>query len=441
MARRLPPPPDVPGTRAQGPDLHQLRGQVARLLSRESTRFPGAQPVSFAARHLLELQKQDYYVCEKSDGIRCLMYMTANTNNEEVIFLIDRKNDYYHVPALHFPLENEEAAFHVDTVVDGELVNDLQRDGSVQLKYLVFDCLVLDGGPLLHRILDKRLGHFREKVYKPFSKLFEKYPNEKQYLPFFMEFKNMERAYGIEMLFHNTLPNLAHGNDGLIFTCRNTPYKPGTDPHILKWKPANENSVDFRANLELPMLEPDSEDERDGITEPYSDYEAHPTFHLTVGCDGDSVKEWGQLYLTKDDWEKLKTLNRPLDEAIFECYQDELHRWRFMRVRDDKLEPNHISTVESVMESIHDRIGEQELIAIGKQVRDAWKAREREQQAQTRQGSMPGPPAQNHAPNGHGQPPTLNGVEMGPPSANSTLSDFVPTELASAPDEQGPDRV
>ena len=380
-----PPPPQIPGEKIVGQELHALRAEVANLLSRESIRFPGAQPVSFAAKHIQELQQQDYYVCEKSDGIRCLMYLTE-VNGEETTFLIDRKNDYYDVKLLHFPIPESEQKYHVGTLIDGELVNDREPSGGTQLKYLVFDCLILSDYKMLHRTLDKRLAHFRDKVFNPYHALYEKYPNEKQFVPFLVEFKKMERAYGIEMMFRSILPSLPHGNDGLIFTCRNTPYKFGTDPHILKWKPVNENSIDFRLILEIPECNPDSEDEERGLTSPYKDYSAMPGFSLSIQGNGREIP-WGRMYVEPMEWDSLKALEKPLDEAIVECFQDDEHRWRFMRLREDKYEPNHLSTVESVIDSIQDRIEESDLIAVSGRIRDAWKARNPEEGGTMRRGT------------------------------------------------------
>lgn len=369
--------PTIPGTKAQGDLLLAFRREVAQILGRKTLGFPGAQPVSFAARHKLELQKQDYYVCEKSDGIRCLMYLTGD-GPEEITYLIDRKNDYYHVPLLHFPISSEqEREFHTGTLVDGELVNDTMPNGSIQLKYLVFDCLILDSSSLMHRSLDKRLAYFRDKVFTPYRELYKKYPEEIQYLPFVVDFKNMELGYGIEMMFREILPNLAHGNDGLIFTCKNSPYQFGTDPHILKWKSEGENSIDFRVKLEWPLRDPDSDDpDEDGNLTQYTDYSALPTVSLRVFRTDGKDDHFGYMYLDELEWEDMTVMDLPMDDRIVECYLDEQHRWRFLRFRDDKEEANHISTVLSVMESIEDKVSKDDLMTLAKFIREEWKKRQ-----------------------------------------------------------------
>jgi mRNA guanylyltransferase len=47
-----------------------------------------------------------------------------------------------------------------------------------------------------------------------------------------VEDKQMQRAYGIDMMFREILPKLAHGNDGLIFTSIEGEYVCGTDEHM-----------------------------------------------------------------------------------------------------------------------------------------------------------------------------------------------------------------
>ncbi|KAI9809425.1 MAG: Dcp1p-Dcp2p decapping enzyme complex alpha subunit [Pycnora praestabilis] len=373
--------PEIPGQRADHQLAQQFKNEVAELLGRKSTSFPGAQPVSFASRHIQELQSKDYYVCEKSDGIRCLMYFAEGDEGTEIHYLIDRRNDYYYVKNLHFPVPGDSSYqnFHINTIIDGELVLDTLNNGDRQLKYLVFDCLVLDGNSLMHRTLDKRLAYFRDKVYNPYKELYGKYPEEIQYLPFIVEFKKMEMGYGIEMMFREVLPHLPHGNDGLIFTCRETPYKFGTDEHILKWKPENENSIDFKLHLEFPLREPDSEDEEEGRTSPYPDYEAMPTFNLSVHHDNKQYKLYSTMYMTAGEWEQMKSMGEPLDERIVECFLNPNNQWRFLRFREDKRDANHISTVDSVIESIRDNVSENDLIRSAKGIKDGWKKRQGEE--------------------------------------------------------------
>ncbi|KAL3471686.1 mRNA capping enzyme, catalytic domain-containing protein [Aspergillus californicus] len=392
---------DALGMKADNLLTEQFRREVADLLGRNNLNFPGAQPVSFSRRHLTELQHDDYYVCEKTDGIRCLMYFARGDAEEqpEIHYLIDRKNEYRYVPGLHFPLPNDDTfqSFHTETLVDGELVNDTYDDGTQQLKYLVFDCLVLDGQSLMHRTLDKRLAYFKEKVLKPYNALYEKFPQEKQHRAFTVEDKSTQFSYGIEMMFREIIPKVKriHGNDGLIFTCRSTPYRIGTDEHILKWKPPTENTIDFRLRLEFPILEPDTDDEADGITEAYPDYDALPIFHLFVLLNDKEYRPFGEMHVTPPEWEDLKALQVPLDDSIVECSKDHDNRWRFHRVRDDKADANHISTVDKVLESIDDRVTEDDLIRCAPVIKTAWKKRQVENEERNRRLKPSAPPHVN----------------------------------------------
>lgn len=279
----------------------------------------------------------------------------------------------------------EETHFHKDTIIDGELVIDTLENGTTQVKYLVFDCMYLDNINLMHRSLDKRLAYFTEHVFKPYEDLYKKYPDEVQHLPFIMECKTQLLAYGMQMMFLQELGKLKHGNDGLIFTCRSTEYHPGTDPHILKWKPANENSIDFKLSFDFHMLQPDDVDRAEGINQPYPDYDTNPICNL-LAWNGSSPNNpqheefihYGILSLTDLEWTRLKSLNEPLNDRIVECYMDTNKQWRFMRFRDDKEAPNHISTVTSVIESIRDGVTEQDLIKKAGDIRTEWKRREKE---------------------------------------------------------------
>jgi mRNA guanylyltransferase len=329
-----------------------------------------------------------YLVCEKSDGVRYLLYMSKDGDGEELHYLIDRKNEFWEMyqKNLHFPLASSEAEFHTHTLIDGELVMDTTKDGRREPKFLAFDCLVIDGRQLVGRPLDKRLGYLNQEIMKPYRALFEKYPAEKAQQAFVVDAKRMELPYAIELMFREIVPKLKHGNDGLIFTCVPSSYQYGTDPHILKWKPSNENTVDFRLRLEFPTVQADDDQLAQGFHEQYVDYDSVPVGKLMVfhGNSGGSPSYQlfrpdppftGDLYISEEEWETLKSLEDPLQNRVVECGLDEKNRWRIHRFRDDKQEGNHVSVVRSVLESVIDGVSEKELLEAAYGIKESWKSR------------------------------------------------------------------
>ncbi|CAG8731415.1 19258_t:CDS:2, partial [Racocetra fulgida] len=150
-----------------------------------------AQPVSFTYNHLRELENENiylcsitahmtliykfsYFVCEKSDGIRVLLYLTVDSRTgQPCVYLIDRKNNYHQLFDLLFPVPGDDKQFHDGTLVDSELIVDVEEDGMVEVK-------------------------------------------------------PMELSYGLDKVWNETIPKLKHKSDGLIFTSSVSPYIPGT---------------------------------------------------------------------------------------------------------------------------------------------------------------------------------------------------------------------
>jgi len=116
-------------------------------------------------------------------------------------------------------------------------------------------------------------------------------------------------------VFSVDIPALHHGTDGLIYTCVNAPYSPGTDPNMyvrrllygssayaprLKWKPPSENSIDFKLVLRFPPL-------KDNREKP--DFCAKPFFLLYVWCGDDrdgkpKYEEYDVMHVEDDEWER-----------------------------------------------------------------------------------------------------------------------------------------
>lgn len=266
---------------------------------------------------------------------------------------------------------------------------------------MVFDCLALDGKPLLQRTLDKRLGFLMVSVINPYNSLLQRYPTEVSEQPFHVMMKKLEKAYGIEMMLKDILPTLTHGNDGLIFTCRTTPYITGTDQHILKWKPPHENTIDFRLQLgDFPIVEEDGER--------FQDFDACPTFDLLV-WHGGKDQFFAPLHIEDAEWEGMKNMNQVLDGRIIECYKDSQGRWRMKietderipRFRDDKTHANHISTVNSVLESIEDAVSEDDLLHHAKPINARWKQREERAKDAAREAAKRASMQQRNSVNGH----------------------------------------
>ncbi|KAF2836721.1 mRNA-capping enzyme subunit alpha [Patellaria atrata CBS 101060] len=376
--------PQIPGVRIPSRLEQTIRQEVASLLGRTSTNFPGAQPVSFARHHLKEIAKKDYYLCEKTDGIRCLLYCTQDENGAEVHYFINRKNEYYQVRGIHFPHEGDPnfQRFHIATILDGELVNDRYPDGSVQLRFYVFDCLVIDGKSLTSRILDIRLGYFHANIWVPYRKMYEVFPQEKEFRMMELVLKDLGKPYGITEAF-NKIKDLKHGNDGLVFTCKSTPYIFGTDENILKWKPPQENTVDFVLKVgPFPLFYSETSDPPGMIP----DYDDIPLLELCVNYGNRDLRNYTELYVTWQEWEVMKSLNEILDDRIIECYRDMEGRWRYKaeedrrpRFRDDKSDANHISTVIKVIESINDGVSTEDLLAAEFDIKKGWKLRHPEE--------------------------------------------------------------
>ncbi|KAF2743060.1 mRNA capping enzyme, alpha subunit [Sporormia fimetaria CBS 119925] len=385
-------PPQIPGEQVPDGDAEGLREYVAQLLQRGTTRFPGAQPVSFAREHISKLQEVEYFMCEKTDGVRVLLflhYISEENSVSPATLLIDRKNNYYDVrPPLRFPYykdPNDPNMFLCDTILDGELVHDVVAGQPPRLIFYAFDCLVMDGINHTKRTLDKRIGYMKEQLFKPYYHWLKTHNNiPMSPEPFRVKEKQVYSAYNLTEMFNTILPNLPHGNDGLVFTCKTTPYNFGTDKNILKWKPPHENTIDFKLRIgEFPPIEPEEGDEGP----PYPDYDAVPDARLLVQHNKGDYRVFAPLYLPASDWESMKSLNQRLDGRIIECYRDAQGRWRYKqeadgtpRWRDDKTDANHISTVSSVLESLQDPVTEEDLLAAEERIRREVKRMRREEE-------------------------------------------------------------
>lgn len=396
--------PDLPGTPVphRSEQEQWLRRTVAHLCQVENERFPGSQPVSFASSDLEKLDKKDYWVCEKSDGIRVLLFVQTDLNtNDQAVYIIDRHNSYRQVNGLFFPHHENPRMPLRNTIVDGELVVDVDpRTQQETLRYLAFDCLVVDEQNVMSKPLDKRYGRLKLWFYQPYAKMLQEYPQMAPQQPFQIQVKRVQLSYHVDDVFNIDLPALQHGNDGLIYTCAETPYIPGTDHNILKWKPPSENSIDFKLVLRFPPVSKDS---------PAPDLHAKPVFELHVYCGDERGKPryefFDVMYVEDEEWERMKASGEQFDDRIVEVHWDaEREYWRLMRFRDDKPAGNYKTVVDNIIKSIADGVEKEMLLERSTSIRNNWK---------TRHGGPPQPAPQARPPSSH--PPLHHALPPKPP--------------------------
>ncbi|KIS66820.1 mRNA guanylyltransferase [Mycosarcoma maydis] len=398
--------PNVPGRKVEDPQqLSYLRNHVRDLCGLKHARFPGAQPVSFEKASIDLLQSEDYWVCEKSDGQRVLiLIVTPSSTGIQEVFLIDRKNEYYKVEGIVFPHHlPKDNSMRNHTLMDGELVIDTDASGKKKLVLLLFDLIVLDRELLANRPLSKRYGRLKIYVYPPYVDYLKRNPAAAALRPFDVQVKNMDLAYGIDKVLYETVPNLLHGNDGLIFTCLNSGYMMGTDPKILKWKPPNENTIDFKLILRFP---PDLDRDPRGNLPNLSVMPFFELHHYLGNSESEDYEFFDELWVEPEEWRQMVESGEQFDDRIVECvwmvdpkpatepYLSQglslPPRWRMMRIRNDKHHGNHCSIVQKILKSIHDGVDADELVRAAPAIRAAWKTPEREKRRQEA-GQAPAP--------------------------------------------------
>lgn len=219
--------------------------------------FFGAHPVSLEKKHLKDIANpdvfHDFLVCEKTDGIRYLMYIT---NYGEVI-LSGRGDDFFLVrmPIPPAMVKQKEKEMSIMYIFDGELVID-ERAGKKLMVYLLFDALLFNGDSVYSKPYSERLKYCLQfsstrgdlfrlskdlKIKRPGIVIDQasKFPRMK------IAVKDFFQVDASAYIFNKMVPKLPHENDGLIFTRNSVPYPVGATNNIIKWKPPEFNTIDF----------------------------------------------------------------------------------------------------------------------------------------------------------------------------------------------------
>ncbi|KAI8327067.1 mRNA capping enzyme, catalytic domain-containing protein [Choanephora cucurbitarum] len=282
----------------------------------------------------------------------------------------DRNQYWYYVPNLIFPTRGgRENEYLKETLMDGELVLDIDVNKKTW-RYLIFDLMVVNGSTILQRSFNTRLGMLQQDVIQPFKASIRTVDSTKL-PPFTVELKKMERAYGLHLVF-DQLPKLKHKSDGIIWTPVKYGYTLGTCEKLLKWKPPELNTADFRISARWSK-------------------EHKPIYAIEVLSNGVTYKFYDHFQPEPSlatEWKSHLPEGRiaefrydPLCEVtiIEPGYAPTTRKggWRFVRFRDDKTTANDESIVKKVMHNTQEGVTKEQLLSCMERVRAAWKAREK----------------------------------------------------------------
>jgi len=244
------------------------------------------------------------------------------------------------------------------TVLDGEVVMNRKNGRKPRPVFIVFDVMALSTTePVLQLPFERRLKHLRAASFRTpaanrdmfdakmvadpsvalplVRKNFVKRTDLDDLLAHVVEERGM-RCYRNGDL-HN------HLTDGIIFQ-PNLPYVCGTDRNLLKWKYLDTVTID----VELMPLRPSDEDDV-----------------LRVACMGEdqtTVDMTRYVILPKSERMRLEADRKDSGGRIAEVgFDPETGEWYYLTMRNDKIAPNHISTVLGTMLELGESLTTDEL--------------------------------------------------------------------------------
>jgi len=265
--------------------------------------FPGPQPISIERKHFQVLKKGEYFVCEKSDGVRNLL-VSLMFRDKKLCLFVNRAFNIILV-SLNLP-----KIAYTGTILDGELV-----DGT----FLVYDAVKVSGVDLKKSNLVNRLTS-AENVVNGILKM--------KTDPIIVKLKTFYNLKNFSTFYNEHLPSVQYKIDGLIFTPVNEHVCTGTQESMFKWKPRDSNTIDFQAKK--------WNNEKWGLY----------------------VQEKGRL-IFESELSLAKTPEWITEDCIVECQymcDEEPRWWKPVGLRVDKKHPNNRKTFYRTLVNIRENI-------------------------------------------------------------------------------------
>lgn len=322
--------------------------KYALEIKNDMNEFIGSHPVTFSKESIQHLLQEDYLVCEKSDGIRLMLFIY-----EGIVYFYDRKNKFYQTDLIF------KAQFQF--LFDGEMY--LEDKTYI---FAIFDTLLFDSKPRLQASLNKRLwyGFEFEKIVQ---KGFIKRKNDSEFKMFHIIGKIMFKSYAfLDIL--NGIPLLKHENDGLIFTPVNEPYLIASRTKIFKWKPAHLNTIDFlikkTSSPHIFGLYCAISSDQMGSRRSSSNSELLFDYYFTEDTSIDLDGKIGE-FCYKEDQETYEFDDLAIKKGA----------WFLHRIRDDKNVGNNIKIVLDIVDSFRQHVDDIYLLQYQEEIKANFKKR------------------------------------------------------------------
>lgn len=201
----------------------QLVGQTGNFAS-----FVGAQPQTLHKNQLTLLYKDLYSVTDKADGDRYFMMID---NGGNVYFLDNNLNGI---------MKTDLKSDSRNCLIDGELIKEYKDSILIKINFYAFDILVVD-----NKDIRGDTNFLFEKRFENLKRVIESTKSTKLYSCKCKQFIYRNVFMGSEIIMTD-IKNKPYHNDGLIYTPMNEPYpKKNKWENLLKWKPADQNTIDF----------------------------------------------------------------------------------------------------------------------------------------------------------------------------------------------------
>lgn len=330
--------------------------------------FLGSMPVNLFRRNLAIVLERDYFVTEKTDGTRFLLFsLPASSDMKATAVLLDRSRAIFTFPGA----EMIAAALGERTVLDGELVYNITLKKSV---FMVFDVLMYRGQSVVDKPFSERLSVLIHTVFPAYTPAMADNRSAMELLP-----KRFFKKAGLQTLLSQIVEHHGervyrdkegrhHFTDGIIFQ-PDGPYVFSRHFDLLKWKWADLRSVDLIvADPSMTGAGGSSSSSSGG------DNDVHfmcsgPNEGL-VDCSkrGDrnvGVGKFDRYRLRKEVYDLLQERGRMriLNKFVIAemTYDVQIGMWTYKKIRKDKTEPNFIDSVLGVFIEQAEAIGREEL--------------------------------------------------------------------------------